>query len=390
MNRIGHLTGLATPLHGYSRLLARMSHARTPLPRREAASMKQLLLTLVALLLAIPVLAQDTGNRLTFVTWSPDSRQAVSGDLEGTLRVWDASTGRGRPLAGRHPGSVIGAAFRDASTLVSWSYNDVRVDPLPGGTGRSFRVPDVRRARLSPDGRTLALAGFGQIELWDVTAGRRRHVLPLDTRRGGTLAFDASGARLAASRGPAAVLFDTATGRRLGKLQKDAVFEISDLAFTPRGTLLTLDSHSVREWEVPSGRPLQEAAGLAFDGSYHLRLAPDGRALLAAGYRDGAARGWLWRDWSVPSGRVLLESSPVDFLRGGERVVSTGQPAGGGLPVTVSALDGEPTARLRVEFPAGLEPWGVMIPPLLAASPDGTRFAVAIEESLLLVDLERR
>lgn len=351
--------------------------------------MKRLLLALLALLLATPVLAQDAGARLNFVTWSPDSRLVVSGDLEGTLRVWDPSTGRGRPLAGRHPRYVIGAAFRDASTLVSWSTDSVRVDPVHGGAGRLFRVPDVRTARLSPDGRTVALAGFGQIELWDVITARRRHALPLDIQRGGTLAFDATGARLAATRGPAAVIYETATGRRLGKLQKDAVFEITDLAFTPAGTLLTLDPHSVREWEVPSGRPLRESTGLAFDGSYHLRVAPDGRAVLAAGFADGAPRGWLWRDWIVPSGRVLLESSPVDFLRGGERVVSTGEETPAGLPVTVSTLEGQPTARLRVEFPAGVERGGVLIPPLLAASPDGTRFAVAVEGSLLLVDLAR-
>lgn len=349
--------------------------------------MKRLLLILLAVLLVSPAAAQDRDDRLSFVTWSPDGRQVVTGDARGRLLVWDPATGRGRALPGRHPGYVDGAAFRDASTLVSWSHDQVRVDPLDGGTGRSFRVADVRTGRLSPDGRTLALAGFGQIELWDVTTGSRRHVLPLDVQRGGTLAFDATGARLAATRGPAAVIFDTATGRRLGKLQKDAVFEISDLAFTPAGTLLTLDPHSVREWEVPSGRPLRESTGLAFDGSYHLRLAPDGRAVLAAGFANGEPRGWVWRDWSVPSGRVLLEASPVDFLRGGQRVVSTGEPDERGLPVTVSALDGEPTARLRVEFPEGLEPWGVMIPPLLAASPDGARFAVAVEGSLLLVDL---
>ncbi|MGW9031904.1 WD40 repeat domain-containing protein [Streptomyces sp. NPDC055722] len=125
------------------------------------------------------------------MAFSRDGRTLTSGSDDGTVRLWDTSTGRTRTTLHGRDGSVdLGALSPDGRTLTIGKSG--RVQLWDTSTGRMrIRIPltgdkDIATPVLfSPDGRTLATFGtFGtaggdnSVELWDTSTGRTRATLP--------------------------------------------------------------------------------------------------------------------------------------------------------------------------------------------------------------------
>jgi WD40 repeat protein/serine/threonine protein kinase/tetratricopeptide (TPR) repeat protein len=112
----------------------------------------------------------------TAVSWSPDGRRLVSGDINGLAEVWELSTGQ----------KVVSAQLQTPPIYaVAWSPDGRRI--ASGGTDQTVRVWDptsgeeflrldvpgskVAQCQWSPDGRRLAVSGAdGTIWIWDASA----------------------------------------------------------------------------------------------------------------------------------------------------------------------------------------------------------------------------
>jgi len=110
---------------------------------------------------------------------SSDGSRILSASRDGTVRQWEATTGRaiGEPLRG-HVGWVMSAAYSaDGSRIVSAS-DDGTVRQWEATSGRAIGKPlqhplGVNSAAYSADGSRIVSAGNdGTVRQWDAKSGR--------------------------------------------------------------------------------------------------------------------------------------------------------------------------------------------------------------------------
>jgi WD40 repeat protein len=211
------------------------------------------------------------GAEVTDVAFSPDGISFVSSDADGTVRIWDASSGeQQRELLKAHDEAEVWAVA------------------------------------FSPDGGTIASGGEdGAIRLWDAPTGQLRQQLVPGRQRGSTrtsrdavpitsLAFGRDGALLVAGADDGAARFwDVADGALLA----GAGMAADSVTVDPEGsTVVAASSGTLGVWEIvdveqPLGGPTFTLMRPALPLSGAVAFSPDGR-LVVAGNEDGSVQVW--------------------------------------------------------------------------------------------------
>ncbi|OAR24626.1 hypothetical protein A8W25_19835 [Streptomyces sp. ERV7] len=248
------------------------------------------------------------------VAFAPDGRSLAVGSSRGAVRLWDAVTGRSRPLA-RTDGAVSALAFTpDGRSLAAGSEHGVRVwDSASGRTRAQVTFKDLPNQpdtlAFDSDGRTLTLTlGHGTVRQWEPSTGRARTLmvgaddLPAVSGDPHTTAPDDYDATVR--------LKDPADGQ-VRTLLVGTHIGIPP-AVSPDGRTIALGHHdgTLRLRDARTGRT-ETTLRRDFGQVQVLRFSPDGRTV-AAGYRNGPVR--LWN----PAGgdiRTLKDSTGMyDFV----------------------------------------------------------------------------
>jgi WD40 repeat protein len=243
------------------------------------------------------------------VTFSPDSRFAVSASRDDTVRLWN--------VAG-HTGSVNGIAFsRDGQRLATASGDrTVRIWNVESGLPSLSRVlagydEAVYRVAFSHDGTLLATADYdSEARLWDLASGKevRRFVGHRDQLR--DVAFDASGTLLAtASADGTARLWGIDGGVEPAASVSHAGGQVFSVIFDPRGDAFVTAGEDgfIRRWDF-TGNPLGRIAGPQGAKILSAAISPDGRTIAATTGRKVL----LWPASAFGDGRAPRVCSPLD------------------------------------------------------------------------------
>ena len=238
---------------------------------------------------------------LYVVTFSPDGDTLAVGVGNGTVRLYDRTTGQLRttttPVPGVAPnGDHVAArtlAFSpDGDTLAVGGSDDIGLyDPATGRLRTTLDiVSGVVGLAFSPNGDTLAVGdGSGTVRLYDPATGRLRTTLTV-AGGVGAVAFSPNGDTLAVGDGDGAVQFYDPTTDRLRNtltVVSAAVAAanggVDQVVFSPNGDTLAVGDGVIRLYDLTTGllRTTLTDTTSTLRSDTEVAFSPDGSTLAA-------------------------------------------------------------------------------------------------------------
>jgi WD40 repeat protein len=252
------------------------------------------------------------GPRTVALAFSPDSKVLATGRVDGLIRLWDVASGRLLNTRDLHGTRVRHLAYLpDGETLLLVCFDpqtnrfEARYWQPSGENERTvviFERPSARRAKLSADCRTLALAfPIGkdgtrdlpdEVVLWDLASGQER--CRLRGHKDGVLAMAfARGAKTLATAGGDKLIhvWDVENGAERATFS-GASDCIASLVISPDGRQLAAgdEQGDVRLWDLATSKELAVLKAYPSRSVSVLVYSPDGKALVSGG--GGTVKLW--------------------------------------------------------------------------------------------------
>lgn len=242
------------------------------------------------------------GGLFKSVSFSPDGMKlasSISGGY-GTVEIWEVATGKNIDTITGHLDGVDSIAFSPDGTKlatgVSVSQGVKLWDIETGKNIRTFsdKMGSVMSVAFSPDGMILASTpgALGRIKLWDVETGN--NIATFTGHKGWvpSVVFSPDGARLASAAEDRTVkLWDVDTGKNTTTLRghRNGIWSV---VFSPNGARLASGSKdkTVKLWDIETGKNIATLEGHT-DEVKSVALSPDG-TMLASGSKDKTVKLW--------------------------------------------------------------------------------------------------
>jgi WD40 repeat protein len=231
------------------------------------------------------------------LSWSPDGQRLAMGNGDGTIKIWELSSGRELISPGHT--SAVERDTRIMSLLGSPLQSNALLAAALLLPRKSSPISSVA---WSPDGQRLATASHdGTTIVWEASSGRELLSLSEDADDISVVAWSPDGHQIVAGcRDGMVRLWESASGRAVHSLSGHTI-DVHSVAWSPDGRRLATGSQdgTARIWEPSSNRELFTLRG--HGGPIHsLSWSPDGK-VLATGSEDATAK-----LWQTASGREAL------------------------------------------------------------------------------------
>lgn len=200
-----------------------------------------------------------------FITFDKEGDRLASAGADGTVRIWDTTTGKALKVLRGHRGAVKGVAFHPEGKRVVSAGADKSVRVWDLATGKEVKAITNVGAPLecvaySSDGELIAAGGgvsgkSGLLKLFTAATGKEAMPLAGHEDVVTDVAFHPSRPRLVSvSRDKTIKTWDQATGKLLFRdKHREPVLRLS---FSPDGTILGTASHEVvKFWHADTEPP---------------------------------------------------------------------------------------------------------------------------------------
>lgn len=273
---------------------------------------------------------------------SPDGRRLVTGGCQGTINVWDSTTGAAMDEWKGHAGQVNALAISPDGRWIASGGRDKTLRLWDARTG-SHRILQEGREYVncvgfSPDAARLAAGGQGRIlTFWNVADGRLVLTTPEHDKEISCLAYSPDGGQVVCGGllnppgGPCKIrIWDAATGQSVRELAGPPGAVLS-VAFAPDGSRIAAGGGvapggrdaqgTLKIFDARAGTELLSLRG--HDGFVDaVAYSPDGKLLASAGAPRAPAFGLesdhTLKVWDAATGAELCTYSAHD--RGGRAV----------------------------------------------------------------------
>ncbi|HEV2373673.1 MAG TPA: NB-ARC domain-containing protein [Streptosporangiaceae bacterium] len=248
------------------------------------------------------VLVARGGNWVTTVAIAPDGAWLAAGGLDGTVRIWDVTSGRQRATFNGNAGPVMAMAVGPDGRWLATAFSDglVRVWDVAAEKEQAVLSGHggwVTALAVVPDGSWLAAASSdGTVSIWDVAAGRSRAEFAERAIWVDAMATLPDGSLVTGGLDCQIRIWDAATGKQRLVLSGHSA-AVAGIAADPGGSWLASagGDSEVQVWDLPTGSRRTALAGHGV-WTAAVAAAPDGSWMATSGY-DGVVR---LRD--IPSG----------------------------------------------------------------------------------------
>lgn len=260
-------------------------------------------------------------HTISSVAYSGDGKSVLSSSWDGTVRLWDASTGKElRRLKGAKDGFSSVAVSPDGTILAGGDMGRT-LYLWDAATGKELhRVEKLENTvfglRFAPDGKTLAGLSGNTVRVWDVTTVKELHRFtgPKEDMR--PFAISADLKTFVASLPDSSIhLWDLTTGKESHQFPSGQA-HLASLAVSPDGKMVASggaeDDRTVRLWDVTTGKELHRS-GPYTGWVESLTFAPDGKTL-AVGEQFGTIHAYVVADGKERFQCSLREGSWVRGL----------------------------------------------------------------------------
>lgn len=259
------------------------------------------------------------------VGFSPDGARIVTGGgdpkntgTSGEAKVWDAATGKEFLVLQGRSNYVLSAAFSpDGTRIVTgcWQQyaqpNEAKVwDAATGEVVLSLKghAGSVHSAAFSPDGKRIVTCSLDQTaKVWDAKNGQEVFTLRGHTNAVYSVAFSADGKRLVTgSADNTAKVWDAETGLHVVTLKGHAA-EVRCVTYSPDGQHIVTGSWDLtaKLWDAVTGQPVHTLEGHT-GGLTCVAFSPDGQRLATGSGTSNADNAGELRVWDATRGQQVM------------------------------------------------------------------------------------
>ena len=345
------------------------------------------------------------GNHVTLTSdsngifcYSPDGKKIASGSDDGSIKIWDAETGKEVHNLSSHSddSSVTSVSFSPDGKKIASGSDDNSIKIWDAATGKEVQTltghtENIYSVSFSPDGKRLLSSsgnpvGDGKknsnhLKMWDLGTGKELAIL--NKQKGNVYAatFSPDGKKIASGSEEgndenkiySIKIWDAETGKEVQTLTGHTPY-VKSVSFSPDGKNLASGSwdNSIKIWDAETGKEVQTLTGHTSVVA-SISFSPDGKNITSGSWDNSI------KIWDAETGKE------VQTLKGHTSWVTSVSLSHNGKTITSGGSDGikiwDPEIGKELQTLTEHTSWVTSI----SFSPDGKKIASGSDDKSIKI-----